>query len=313
MLAIDAANLTLKFPAITALENINLSIEQGELFALLGPDGAGKTTISRVFSSILNITDGFVSILGYDVMKKAEEVKKHIGYMPQRFGLYEDLTVSENIFFYADIFGVKGDVREKNYKQLLDFTELSPFKDRRAGMLSGGMKQKLQLCCVLIHRPKVLILDEPTLGVDPVSRREFWKILYELIKDKITIFVTTSYMDEAERCARIALLNKGKIIITGTCEEVKKRVEGLMFEVVAKISNKIKDDLLAKSGVLMLNGYGDRFHVLIDNREIFPYILEYLKNSKITIERYSEISPSLEDAFVYLVTNKDEGISLVFG
>ena len=212
MQAIKTSNLTRKFGDNTAVNNLNLTVEEGEIFGLVGPDGAGKTTTMRLLTGILDPTEGEGWVVGKHIVNDAESLKENIAYMSQRFGLYEDLTVMENINFYADVFCVSGKDRASKIEQLLGFSNLTPFKDRLAGKLSGGMKQKLGLSCALIHTPRVLFLDEPTNGVDPVSRRDFWKILYQLLKEKVTIFISTSYLDEAERCGRVALIHKGSIL-----------------------------------------------------------------------------------------------------
>jgi len=222
MLAIKTVNLTRKFGSLTAVDNLNLAIEEGEIFGLVGPDGAGKTTTMRLLTGILEPTEGEGWVVDKHIVKDAEPLKENIAYMSQRFGLYEDLTVMENINFYADVYCVSGKVRQAKIDELLGFSNLTPFKTRLAGKLSGGMKQKLGLACALIHTPRVLFLDEPTNGVDPVSRRDFWKILYQLLKEKVTIFISTSYLDEAERCGRVALIHKGKILKCADPALIKK-------------------------------------------------------------------------------------------
>jgi ABC-2 type transport system ATP-binding protein len=222
MSVIKAVNLTRKFNDNIAVNNLNLDIPEGEIFGLVGPDGAGKTTTMRLLTGILDPTSGEGSVYGKDIVKEAETLKDNIAYMSQRFGLYEDLTVMENINFYADLFGVSGPERPDKIEKLLGFSNLTPFKERLAGKLSGGMKQKLGLACSLVHTPKVLFLDEPTNGVDPVSRRDFWRILHELLKEKVTILYSTSYLDEAERCKRVGLLNKGQLLRCETPDAIKK-------------------------------------------------------------------------------------------
>jgi ABC-2 type transport system ATP-binding protein len=222
MVTIKAENLSRKFGALTALDQLNLEVEEGEIFGLVGPDGAGKTTTMRLLTGILDPTSGAAWVYNKHIVKEAESLKENIAYMSQRFGLYEELTVLENINFYADVYGIARDKREAATERLLGFSGLLPFKQRFAGKLSGGMKQKLGLACALIHTPKVLFLDEPTNGVDPVSRRDFWNILYDLLKEKVTIFCSTCYLDEAERCHRVGLLHKGKILRCATPETIKK-------------------------------------------------------------------------------------------
>jgi len=222
MPAIKTVNLTKKFGSLTAVDNLNIEIQEGEIFGLVGPDGAGKTTTMRLLTGILDPTSGEGWVWNKHIVKEAESLKDDIAYMSQRFGLYEDLTVMENISFYADVYCVKtGRERDEKIEKLLGFSGLTPFKKRLAGKLSGGMKQKLGLACALIHTPKVLFLDEPTNGVDPVSRRDFWQILYELLKEKVAILFSTSYLDEAERCKRVGLIHKGKLLRCETPDAIK--------------------------------------------------------------------------------------------
>ena len=204
------------------MDHLNLQVEEGEIFGLVGPDGAGKSTTMRLLTGIMDPTEGQAWVYNKHTVKEAASLKEYIAYMSQRFGLYEELTVLENINFYADVYGVAKDKRAEAIERLLGFSGLLPFKQRFAGKLSGGMKQKLGLACALIHTPKVLFLDEPTNGVDPVSRRDFWSILYDLLKEKVTIFCSTCYLDEAERCARVGLLHKGKILRCATPDVIKK-------------------------------------------------------------------------------------------
>jgi len=239
MITIKASNLTKKFDTLTAVDNLNLEINQGEIFGLVGPDGAGKTTTMRLLTGILDPTSGDGWVYGKHIVREAEPLKENIAYMSQRFGLYEDLSVNENINFYADIYCVARAEREKTIDRLLGFSGLTPFKKRLAANLSGGMKQKLGLACALIHTPKVLFLDEPTNGVDPVSRRDFWQILYELLKQKVTILFSTSYLDEAERCKRVALIHKGRLLrcdVPNAIEdgEKAKTLEEAFIKIISK-------------------------------------------------------------------------------
>ena len=221
MVPIKASGLTRKFQDNIAVNKLDLAVEEGEIFGLVGPDGAGKTTTMRLLTGILAPTEGEGWVYGKHIVKESESLKENIAYMSQRFGLYEELTVLENINFYADIFCVKEENRAQAIDRLLGFSGLLPFKERLAGKLSGGMKQKLGLSCALIHTPKVLFLDEPTNGVDPVSRRDFWKILYDLLKEKVTILYSTSYLDEAERCRRVGLIHKGRLLKCDTPDSIK--------------------------------------------------------------------------------------------
>jgi ABC-2 type transport system ATP-binding protein len=218
---IETRGLTRRFGTITAVDHLDLTVERGEIFGLVGPDGAGKTTTLRMLCGLMDPSEGSASVAGHDASRESRQVKDRIGYMAQRFGLYQDLTVAENMIFYADLFGIAGKEREDLTVRLLRMTRMEPFQDRQAGRLSGGMKQKLALMCTLLHKPEILFLDEPTNGVDPVSRRDFWAILYELLKDGITIFLTTSYLDEAERCNRVGLMHLGKLIRCAPPRELK--------------------------------------------------------------------------------------------
>jgi ABC-2 type transport system ATP-binding protein len=209
---IETRDLTRRFGPITAVDHLNLTVARGEIFGLVGPDGAGKTTTLRMLCGLMDPTEGSATVAGFDVARESQSVKDQIGYMAQRFGLYGDLTVQENMDFYADLFGIVGAERQRLTVDLLRMTRMDPFRSRQAGRLSGGMKQKLALMCTLLHHPRILFLDEPTNGVDPLSRRDFWAILYQLLKDGITIFMTTAYLDEAERCNRVGLMHKGKLI-----------------------------------------------------------------------------------------------------
>jgi ABC-2 type transport system ATP-binding protein len=222
---IETRGLTRRFGALTAVDHLDLSVTRGEIFGLVGPDGAGKTTTLRMLCGLMDPTEGSARVAGHDVVRDSQAVKDQIGYMAQRFGLYSDLTVEENMIFYADLFNITGRDREDLSLRLLHMTRMEPFRDRQAGKLSGGMKQKLALMCTLLHRPQILFLDEPTNGVDPVSRRDFWAILYQLLKDGITIFMTTAYLDEAERANRVGLMHRGKLIRCEAPDELKRQTK----------------------------------------------------------------------------------------
>lgn len=230
MITIKTTGLTRKFGLLTAVNNLNIEIEEGEIFGLVGPDGAGKTTTMRLLTGILEPTSGEGWVFDKHIAKESETLKDNIAYMSQRFGLYEDLTVMENVNFYADLYCIPAKGRSEKIDKLLGFSGLTPFKERFAGKLSGGMKQKLGLACALIHTPKVLFLDEPTNGVDPVSRRDFWKILYDLLKQKVTILYSTSYLDEAERCKRVGLIHKGRLLRCETPDMIKKEFNAKTLE-----------------------------------------------------------------------------------
>src|ERR1700722_13646901 len=222
--------LTRRFGALTAVDHLNLEIGRGEIFGLVGPDGAGKTTTLRMLCGLMDPSEGEAWVAGENVAKNPRAVKDRIGYMAQRFGLYTALTVDENMAFYSDLFGIPRAERERLLPELLRMTRMAPFRKRQAGKLSGGMKQKLGLMCTLLHRPQILFLDEPTNGVDPVSRRDFWAILYQLLKDGITIFMTTAYLDEAERCNRVGLMHKGKLIRCSAPDAMKRETGAANME-----------------------------------------------------------------------------------
>jgi ABC-2 type transport system ATP-binding protein len=242
---IEIRNLTRRFGALTAVDRLNLTVARGEIFGLVGPDGAGKTTTLRMLCGLMDPTEGSAMVAGHDAARESQAVKDQIGYMAQRFGLYQDLTVEENMVFYADLFDITGETRAELTLQLLRMTRMEPFRARQAGRLSGGMKQKLALMCTLLHRPQILFLDEPTNGVDPVSRRDFWAILYQLLKDGITIFMTTAYLDEAERCNRVGLMHKGKLIRCSTPEAMKAEtgtatLEGAFIKTIREVEGAVR-------------------------------------------------------------------------
>ncbi len=296
---IQIRDLSKRFGELTALDRLNLEVAEGEIFGLVGPDGAGKTTTLRLLCGLLDPTDGGASVAGHDVSRDPQAVKDHIGYMAQRFGLYGDLTVDENMDFYADLFGVSDQERAELMPRLLGMTRMEPFRDRRAGQLSGGMKQKLALMCTLLHKPRVLFLDEPTNGVDPVSRRDFWAILQQLVKDGITVFVTTAYLDEAERCDRVALLDKGKLIRCDTPEALKQQLEGACFEVESPNQRATREFLRHSEDVLSVEPAGSRLHVFVKTS---PDALKQALDAKgLGPVQFRPIVPSLEDVFIALV------------
>ena len=298
--AVEIQHLTKSFGPIKAVDDLNLSIEEGEMFGIVGPDGAGKTTTFRMLTGILKPTDGTATILGHDLLKDTDRIKKEIGYLSQRFSLYGDLTVDENIEFFAEINEVY-EYRDRR-EELLAFTRLTAFRERLADQLSGGMKQKLALACTLIHKPKIIFLDEPTTGVDPVSRRDFWKILSDLLKEGITIVMSTPYLDEAERCGRVALVNQGKAMVVDTPQNTKKLLHG---EVVELVCGRIRDAsrlLKAHPAVQDVQAFGDRLNVIVQDAERdLPSVREALDRGGIQIEEWREISPSLENVFISLM------------
>jgi ABC-2 type transport system ATP-binding protein len=300
--AIRAENLTKVFGGYRVLDGLNLDIKKGEIYGLVGPDGAGKTTIMRILAAVLDPTSGAAWVTGHPVLTEGERIKEKIGYMSQRFGLYEDLTVMENILFYADLYDVPKGERPERIERLLGFSNLTPFKERLAGRLSGGMKQKLGLACALIHTPEVLFLDEPTNGVDPVSRRDFWRILYGLLKEGITIFVSTAYLDEAERCTRIGLIHEGKLLLEGDPAGVRRSFENPMVSLWTDDIQRTMEALKSYKWVLNASIYGDRLHVTLKDSKYIERLVSGLPEKGIAVKGYREIVPSLEDIFIAKVS-----------
>ncbi len=305
---ICADKLTRVFKKTVALRDLELCVEAGEIFGLVGPDGAGKTTALRLMAAVMAPTAGRVTIAGQDSLKQAEFVRAHVGYMPQRFSLYADLSVQENLDFYADIFGVHGVERHRRFEQVLNFARMTPFIDRRAGALSGGMQKKLALACTLIHRPDVLLLDEPTTGVDPVSRREFWDILTNLHLQGTTIVVSTPYMDEAERCNRIGLLFKGALIACDTPKAIKAMVRGQVLELHPDRLEEARAVLGSQPDVLEVQVYGNLLHVFVEDAAIsLPRLQEALESAGVKMNSKRVIHPRMEEAFISLIARMQGG------
>ena len=297
METVRAQALTRRFGDLVALDGLSLAGEEGEIFGLVGPDGAGKTTTMRLLTGILEPSSGEAWVDGLPVRGQAEAIKERIGYMAQRFGLYPDLTVLENLDFYADLYEVPRAGRGERVERLLAFSNLTPFKRRQAGNLSGGMKQKLGLACALIHTPRVLFLDEPTNGVDPVSRRDFWRILYQLQQERVTIFVSTAYLDEAERCNRVGLLHQGRLLACDTVDGVKQLLKGTLLELRCDTPWQAAAHLReAALGNVAL--FGDRLHILVESaEEAQPRIEAVLRAAGIATQELRVIEPTLEDVF----------------
>lgn len=285
---------------VLAVDNVSLSIEQGELFGLIGPDGAGKTTIFRLLTTLLLPDSGEASVHGFDIHSNVRDIRSCVGYMPGKFSLYQDLTVEENLHFFATLFNT---TIEENYDLIKDiYVQLQPFKKRHAGKLSGGMKQKLALCCALIHRPKVLFLDEPTTGVDTVSRKEFWEMLKRLKTEGITIFVSTPYMDEAMMCERIALIQSGKILSIDTPENITKQFPDTLYAIKAENMGDLLKKLRAIDAVTSCNAFGDYHHITLNettDSENLKRELSALGSKNVEIK---EIPATIEDCFIQLMT-----------
>jgi ABC-2 type transport system ATP-binding protein len=296
--AVQCAGLTRRYADLVAVDRLDLEVHRGEIFALVGPDGAGKTTLLRMLCGALTPTEGTALVVGFDVVRDPEQVKARLGYMPQRFSLYGDLSVLENLRLYADLYRVPPAEFASRAGRLLADYRLSAFTGRLAHFLSGGMKQKLALSCTLVHDPELLILDEPTTGVDPVSRRQFWRSLYELNRRGITIFVSTPYMDEAERASRVGLMSRGRIIALGDPGSLKAQMDGQILEVVVETQEAAKRILRDHPSVRSLEVFGDRLHVLVASSEETPALRRALEGAGILVGGIRPIPPSLEDVFV---------------
>jgi ABC-2 type transport system ATP-binding protein len=298
---IEMHDLTRRFDGMVAVDRLTLEVHQGEIFGLVGPDGAGKTTTLRLLCGVMHATAGQARVAGEDVAANTDAVKDRIGYMAQRFGLYGDLTVDENMTFYGDLFGVSSEERAELTTKLLEMTRMDRFRDRHAAKLSGGMKQKLALMCTLLHKPKVLFLDEPTNGVDPVSRRDFWAILYELAKDGMTVFVTTAYLDEAERCNRVGLMNHGQLIRCDTPERLRNDMDEVCYEVVGENLREVRERLRNADGVVSVEPSGATLHLFTDPQADIEPLRRIIGPAELR-----RIVPSLEDVFIALVRKAEK-------
>ncbi len=302
---ISVEGLTKRFRDSTVVDAVSFEVDRGEIFGLVGPDGCGKTTMMRMLAGVMRPDAGSIVLDNVNVRSDAETVKSHLSYMPQRFGLYEDLTVDENIRFYADLFEVPAVLREQRSERLLAAANMGHFRRFRAGQLSGGMKQKLGLTCALVHTPKVLLLDEPTTGVDPLSRRDFWRILYGLREQGVTILISTAYLDEAERCNRLVLLNKGRVLYCDTPDGLKQRMPGALVSIISPNGRAARDVLRTCPGIRHLLRVGDGVHAVVDDADVrIPQILEALTTAGVAFSSMRVVPPSIEDLFVALL---DEG------
>jgi ABC-2 type transport system ATP-binding protein len=298
-----AEGLTKSFPGVVAVDALSFDVRAGEIFGLVGPDGAGKTTTLRMLAGIMPPDAGNATVAGFNVVRDPEGAKHALSYMPQRFGLYEDLTVDENINFYADLFGVKKAEHNARSTQLLEAAGMSEFRKRLAGKLSGGMKQKLGLVCALIHRPKVILLDEPTTGVDPVSRRDFWRILYELVAEGVAILTSTAYLDEAERCHRVALLNQGKLLFCDTPANLKAVFGKGVLSITSPEPRELRSNLENAAGLSSLVLTGDGLHVVVDDAALrIPEFESLLKHANVPFDAIQRVEPTIEDLFVDAVS-----------
>jgi ABC-2 type transport system ATP-binding protein len=299
MNAITFTNVVKNYGAVKALRGVSFEVARGEMFGLIGPDGAGKTTAIRALCGLLHVDGGSITVLGHDPIRQHRQVTSAVGYLSQRFSLYGDLSIDENIAFFAEIHGVRDYHDRRN--RLLEMTQLTRFRDRLADQLSGGMKQKLALACTLVHEPKVIVLDEPTTGVDPVSRREFWKLLSQFLAQGITILMSTPYLDEAERCTRIALLHEGQVLALDQPNRLRTGLSGTLFEVIVPSPREALDRLAGRPDVMSAQVFGDRLHVWIDrpDAESAKRLLDTATDAAgLVPSNVRPIVPSLEDVFI---------------
>jgi ABC-2 type transport system ATP-binding protein len=302
--AIETSDLSRSFGAVRAVAGLTMNVQAGQIYGLVGPDGAGKTTTLRMLCGALLPDGGQASVMGIDVARDPEGVRRRIGYMPQRFSLYGDLTVRENLLFFADIYGVPRSEQASLLDRLLAFSRLSKFQNRRADALSGGMKQKLALACSLIHKPDVLMLDEPTTGVDPVSRREFWDIVRDAVNQEgMTVLVSTPYMDEADRCHTVGFMRNGALMATGSPRELQALVAGVVLEVQATPYHEAQVRLRGIPGVREVQVFGDRLHLVADTALPEEALRRQLDGSGVTLGSVRQVQPTMEDVFMFLQRN----------
>lgn len=301
MISVKADNIvkTYNKGTVTAVDDISFEVEQGTLFGIIGPDGAGKTSLFRILTTLLLADKGTASVDGYDVVKQYRNIRNRVGYMPGKFSLYQDLTILENLHFFATVFGTSV---EENYELIKDiYIQIEPFKNRRAGKLSGGMKQKLALCCALIHKPSVLFLDEPTTGVDAVSRKEFWEMLQRLRDQGITILVSTPYMDEATLCDRIALMQNGKLLSVNTPENIISGFPKKLFALESKSMYELLMVLKSWENANSVFAFGDKVHLTMKDERQTTELISYLMKSNLNETNMEEITPGIEDCFIQLM------------
>jgi ABC-2 type transport system ATP-binding protein len=301
ILAIETDDLARSFGPIRAVDGVSLRVPRGVIYGLVGPDGAGKTTVMRLLTGAISPEHGTARVAGLDVAREPEAVRRRIGYVAQRFGLYGDLTVRENMRFFADVYGVSRTEQPALMERLLAFSRLTPFQGRRAEALSGGMKQKLALACALIHSPQVLFLDEPTTGVDPVSRREFWDILREaVLRQGATVLVSTPYMDEADRCHLVGFMRGGRLLASGAPRDLQRLVDGVVLEIQAAPRASAERALRHAPGVRDVQVFGDRLHLVVDGALQDGTLRALLGEVGATLHSARRVAPTMEDVFMYL-------------
>lgn len=318
--AINVVHLNKSFGDVQVLYDLSFSVEKGSIFGFLGPNGSGKSTTIKILCGLLEFSSGSASILGLDVKTQMDHVRQKIGYMSQQFGLYGDLTVLQNLKFYGGLYGIEGKQFEKRVNEIAALTKIGPYLNQKARFLSGGWKQRLALGCAIIHEPPVIFLDEPTAGIDPVARRDLWDLLFDLSSQGITLFVTTHYMDEAERCNKVAYIYRGQLIAYGTNAELR-RLPAVTPEGTRRLEIACDPIMTAyrllsqQSGILDVTIFGSNIHVLASNALSDEQLLALLKTHQISVEHFVPINPSLEDVFVSLTqtalaqSQKGEGVS----
>lgn len=316
--AIEINGLTKKFGGVTAVDGLTLSVDNGEIFGFLGPNGSGKSTLIRMLCGLISPTAGTARVGGFDILTETDDIRQTIGYMSQQFSLYQDLTVWENVNFYAHVYGLKGEKLQQRRAEVIELTHIGPFRDRRAGALSGGWKQRLALSCALVHEPKIIFLDEPTAGIDPVARRELWDLFFQLSGVGITLFVTTHYMDEAERCARVGYIFNSKLITYGSPDELKRLPDvtppgAKWVEVTCPNTTIALGELKRAAYVRDATIFGQSIHLLMDAVEPLDRIKATLEQIGIRDAKVTPAHPSLEDVFVTLTKRFTENGSGVPG
>jgi ABC-2 type transport system ATP-binding protein len=304
---IEARGLRREFGDVVGVDRVDLAVLRGEVFGLVGPDGAGKTTTMRMLCGALRPTSGSAHVAGHHVLERPDEVKRRLGYVPQRFGLYPELTVDENLLFQARIHSVVGKVFEQRLEQLLSFSRLGRFRRHQAHALSGGMKQKLALACALLHEPEILLMDEPTTGVDPVSRGEFWELVLGLASEGMTIMTATTYMDEAERCRRLGLLHNGRLLMCGTPREMRREARLVLLQVTCDRLPTARQAAEGALGVRWVEIFGDRLHVAVERPDTEAAVRQAIEGAGIRVTAVRRIDPGLEDAFFELVRRSRGG------
>ncbi len=306
-LIIETHELTRDYKKTRAVDSLDLSIQPGELFGLVGPDGAGKTTTLRLLAGLLNITSGSAQVAGYDLARQAEAIKPNVGYMAQQFSLYSELTVVENLGFFADLYDVPRSELGQRMQRLLSFAGLTEFQDRRADKLSGGMQKKLALASTLIHEPDILLLDEPTTGVDPISRREFWNILTDLHLEGTTILVSTPYMDEADRCSMVGLMYEGKLVTCAEPKRIRAQIEGELIEIRTNDWQAAHTLIETLPGVLEVQTYGESLHILVDSAAArLPEITNFIEENGLICINARQAPARMEEAFISFINRMED-------